>query len=134
MLGLSLLSGARSMSASQRVSRGFHRLAVFLAAIPLVLGGGAPAAPQAKKPTLYVDKIDLGGNEVFVTYTYETQHPPDPEDVLQVARAQCRRLGYANAARSSDPTLRQCTAFGPGAICMRERATDNFSCIAASTN
>jgi hypothetical protein len=27
------------MSASQRVSRGFHRLALFLAAIPLLLGG-----------------------------------------------------------------------------------------------
>ena len=26
------------MSASQRVSRGFHRLALFLAAIPLILG------------------------------------------------------------------------------------------------
>jgi hypothetical protein len=26
------------MAASQRVSRGFHRLALFLAAIPLILG------------------------------------------------------------------------------------------------
>jgi hypothetical protein len=130
----SLYGRGQTMSTAQKVSRGFHRLAVFLAAIPLVLGGAEPAASQAKKPTLYVDKIDRAGNEVFVTYNYETQHPPDPEDVLQVARAQCRRLGYANAARSSDPTLRQCTAIGPGAICMRERATDNFSCIVASTN
>jgi hypothetical protein len=58
-------------------------------------------------------------------------------DVQQVARAQCRRMGYANAARSSDPTLRQCLevpalgAPGMPLICMRERATDNFSCTGA---
>jgi hypothetical protein len=31
--------GARSMSTSQRVSRGFHRLGLFLAAIILLVGG-----------------------------------------------------------------------------------------------
>ena len=31
--------GGAPMSTAKRVSRGFHRLAVFLAAIPLLLGG-----------------------------------------------------------------------------------------------
>jgi hypothetical protein len=34
------MDGALSMSTAQRVSRGFHRLALFLAAIPLVIGSG----------------------------------------------------------------------------------------------
>jgi hypothetical protein len=89
----------------------------------------APAAPQEQRPTLYVDKIDLGESEVFVTYNHETREPPHPDDVLDVARAQCRRMGYIDAVRSTDPTLRQCMAIGPGAICMRERATDNFTCM-----
>lgn len=40
------------MAASQRVSRGFHRLALFLAAIPLLVGGGLSlfiAIDQANK-------------------------------------------------------------------------------------
>jgi hypothetical protein len=114
------------MATSQRVSRGFHRLVIFLAAIPLL--ASAPAAPQAKGPTLYVDKIDIIKGEVFVTYSYVTDSPPYPEDVLEVARAQCRRSGYANAVRSEEPTVRQCISVPTGPACVRERATDNFTC------
>jgi len=54
---------------------------------------------------------------------------------LQVARAQCRQDGYADAAMGSYPTLRQCTAVNTyGGTCARERATDSFSCRGASTN
>jgi hypothetical protein len=40
------------MSTSQRVSRGFHRLALFLAAIPLLIGGyfSTMAAPDWTAP------------------------------------------------------------------------------------
>jgi hypothetical protein len=78
---------------------------------------------------LYVDKIERGTDEVFVTYSYQTGLPPDFDEVLQVALAQCRRLGFHNAVRSTDPTLRQCTAVGSyGGACMRESATGNFCC------
>ena len=123
------------MSTAQRVSRGFHRLGLCLMVIPLV-AAGVPLAPQAKKPTLYVDKVERGSvGEVIVIYNYQTQFPPDPEEVLQVARAQCRQDGYADAAMGSYPTLRQCTAVNTcGGTCARERATDSFSCRGASTN
>jgi len=46
-----------------------------------------------------------------------------------------RRLGYGNAVKSSDPTLRQCLAVTTiGANCVRGSATDNFSCTGASAN
>jgi hypothetical protein len=90
--------------------------------------GEAFAAEEAKKPTLYVDSIERGDDEVFITYSYRTGSPPDSAEIFQVALAQCRHLGFHNAVRSPDPTLRKCTAIGPGAVCMRESATDNFCC------
>jgi hypothetical protein len=99
----------------------------------ILLTGEALAAPQAKKSTLYVDKIERGTDEVFLTYSYQTGFPPDFDDVLQVALAQCRRLGFHNAVRSADPTLRQCLATAVyGGVCMRESATDNFCCTVAN--
>ena len=51
-----------------------------------VLGGAAAdAAPQPNKPTLYVDQIEEGKGEVFLTYSYMTGFLPSPEDVLEVA-------------------------------------------------
>jgi len=67
--------------------------------------------------------------EVFVSYVYQTGHPPDADDLLSAACAQCRRMGYAKAVRSVSPTLKQCIAFGTSrATCVREMATDKFSC------
>ena len=106
-----------------------------VAVIALTLAAGdAIADPQTKKPTLYVEQIEDGKGEVFVTYAYQTGLPPDPEDVLELAQARCRRMGYANAVRSGDPTVHQCLAVTTiSAQCVRERATDNFACTAASS-
>lgn len=98
-----------------------HCLALVLAARDTL------AAQQAKKPTLYIDKIETGTDEVFVIYSYQTGFPPDADDVMQVARAQCRRLGFRNVERSADPTLRQCTAIGTvGAACYRGTGDGQF--------
>jgi hypothetical protein len=87
------------------------------------------ALAQQKRPTLYVDKIEIGNAEIDVTYSYVSGFPPDPDEVLQVAGAQCRRLGYDKAVRSSDPTLRRCLSVNTiGGGCAREAATDNFGC------
>jgi hypothetical protein len=71
------------------MTRGVWLLALLSFMLCLLAAGEAFAAPQAKKPTLYVDQIDEGKAEIFVTYSYQTGFPPDPEDVLQVASARC---------------------------------------------
>jgi hypothetical protein len=103
----------------------------FLSCLEITLAVcGAFAAQEAKKPTLYVDKIETNEDEVFVIYSYQTGFPPDTAEILQVALAQCRRLGFHNAVRSEDPTIRQCLATSIyGGACTRERATDNFCCM-----
>jgi len=99
-------------------------------------GGCAPRSTGEKTNAVCGDKVERGSvGEVIVIYNYQTQFPPDPEELLQVARAQCRQDGYADAAMGSYPTLRQCTAVNTyGGTCARERATDSFSCRGASTN
>jgi len=103
----------------------------FLSCLEITLAVcGAFAAQEAKKPTLYVDKIETNEDEVFVIYSYQTGFPPDTAEILQVALAQRRRLGFHNAVRSEDPTIRQCLATSIyGGACTRERATDNFCCM-----
>jgi len=44
--------GARSMSTSQKISRGFHKLALFLAAIVLLLGVAWSAATAIQRATV----------------------------------------------------------------------------------
>ncbi len=89
----------------------------FLSCLEITLAVcGAFAAQEAKKPTLYVDKIETNEDEVFVIYSYQTGFPPDTAEILQVALAQCRRLGFHNAVRSEDPTIRQCLAMQIGVI------------------
>jgi len=67
--------------------------------------------------------------DVFVSYVYQTGHPPDANDLLTAARAQCRIMGYTDAVRRLSPTLKQCIAFGQSdAMCEREMATDSFEC------
>jgi hypothetical protein len=74
-----------------------------------------------------LDKFDSGNAEVFVSYVYQTGHPPNADALLRVARAQCKRLGYADAIRSTNSTLKQCIGTS-GAVCMREMATASFDC------
>ena len=76
-----------------------------------------------------LENLRRGTAEVFVSYIYQAGHPPDVGDLLTVARAQCRRMGYTDAVRNLDPTLKQCIAFAAsGAMCVREMATDSFHC------
>ena len=69
------------MSASQRVSRGFHRLIFSFVTISLLIS--TAAVSQTKRPApLYVDRIDRGKGEVFITYSYAAREPPAPQEVL----------------------------------------------------
>jgi hypothetical protein len=86
-----------------------HLLAIAALSLSMLAAGYGHADPSATtkpKPTLYVDQIDEGKGEVFVTYSYQTRFPPDAAEVLDVARARCRRMGFADASRTLDPTLR----------------------------
>jgi hypothetical protein len=76
-----------------------------------------------------LDNLSRGTAGVFISYVYQTDHPPDADDLLPVARAQCRRMGYMDAVRSLDPTSKQClTLSTSGAMCMRKMATQRFDC------
>jgi hypothetical protein len=76
-----------------------------------------------------LDNLSRGTADVFISYVYQTGHAPDADDLLPVARAKCRSMGYTDAIRSLDPTSAQClTLSTSGAKCMRKMATQRFDC------
>jgi hypothetical protein len=96
----------------------------FALCLALVLwAGDAFATPEDGSR----DNFDSGNAEVFVSYVYQTGHPPNADALLRVAREQCKRSGYADAIRSTNPTLKQCIGTS-GAVCMREMGTASFDC------
>jgi len=70
----------------KRTWEGCTVAALFLAVIPC-----APAVSESQQPThygtLYVDQIDQRERDVFITYSYATNFPPNPDEILAVAHA-----------------------------------------------
>jgi hypothetical protein len=104
------------MSAAQRVSRGFHRLALFLAAIPLLLGGSL---------SVYI-AFDLANRlwEQHQKLVCAHQHVPPqmPSAFDQFDTVKLKQIGCSNSddtirvARNPSPNLNWFAAFGSGLL------------------
>jgi hypothetical protein len=108
------------MSTGQRVSRGFHRLALFLAAIPLLLGGSL---------SVYI-AFDLANRlweqhqKLLCAHEHVAGQKPDENVFDQFDTVKLKQIGCSNSddtvtvgeARNPPPNLNWFAAFGSGLL------------------
>ena len=87
------------MSASQRVSRGFHRLAIFLAAIALVIGTILSVGVAFEQANRAKAKHDWQAKLVCA----RTALLNDPEDWVDVPNEDTEKPAPASGVQKSDP-------------------------------
>ena len=106
------------MSAAQRISRGFHRGALFLAAIPLLLGGSL---------SVYI-AFDLANRlweqhqKLVCAHEHVAGQKPDENVFDQFDTVKLKQIGCSNSddtvtvgeARNPPPNLNWFAAFGSG--------------------
>jgi hypothetical protein len=108
------------MSAAQRVSRGFHRLALFLAAIPLLLGGSLSvyiAFDLANR--LWEQHQKLVCAHQHVAPQMPSENPFDQFDTVKLKQIGCSNSDdtiTVGEARNPPPNLNWFAAFGSGLL------------------
>jgi hypothetical protein len=108
------------MSAAQRVSRGFHRLALFLAAIPLLLGGSLSiyiAFDLANR--LWEQHQKLVCAHQHVPPQMPSENPFDQFDTVKLKQIGCSNSDdtiTVGEARNPPPNLNWFAAFGSGLL------------------